>query len=139
MTEAPKTNAPPKPGVPSKAGDPPPQWAMRTYVLVLIYRGPTTFATDEENDAMQRAHLANNARLYAEGKMILAGPFRDKTDLRGIFLFDSESVEEVAGWCNEDPGIRSGWLRVEIHPWYSARGITIVPPPAPAEEARASS
>lgn len=131
MSDAPKSNAATRPGVPTKAGDPPPQWAMRTYVLVLIYRGPTKFESDEENDAMQRAHLANNARLYEEGKLILAGPFRDKTDLRGIFLFDSESVEEVAGWCNEDPGIRSGWLRVEIHPWYSARGITIVPP-APA-------
>lgn len=128
MSDAPKSNAATRPGVPTKAGDPPPQWAMRTYVLVLIYRGPTKFESDEENDAMQRAHLANNARLYEEGKLILAGPFRDKTDLRGIFLFDSESVEEVAGWCNEDPGIRSGWLRVEIHPWYSARGITIVPP-----------
>ena len=131
MSDAPKSNAATRPGVPTRAGDPPPQWAMRTYVLVLIYRGPTKFESDEENDAMQRAHLANNARLHEEGKLILAGPFRDKTDLRGIFLFDSESVEEVAGWCNEDPGIRSGWLRVEIHPWYSARGITIVPP-APA-------
>jgi len=128
MSDAPKSNAAPRPGVPTKAGDPPPQWAMRTYVLVLIYRGSTTFESDEENAAMQRAHLANNARLYEQGKLILAGPFRDKTDLRGIFLFDSESVEEVAGWCNEDPGIRSGWLRVEINPWYSARGITIVPP-----------
>ena len=35
---------------------------------------------------------------------------------------------DVAAWCNEDPGIRSGWLRVEIHPWFSARGITTVPP-----------
>lgn len=128
MSDAPKPNAATRSGVPTKAGDPPPQWAMRTYVLVLLYRGQTTFESDEENAAMQRAHLANNARLYEEGKLILAGPFRDKTDLRGIFLFDSESVEEVAGWCQEDPGIRSGWLRVEIHPWYSARGITIVPP-----------
>ena len=129
MTDAPKSGAAPRPGVPSESGDPPPQWAMRTYVMVFLYRGPTTFESEEENAAMQRAHLANNARLHEAGKLILAGPFRSKTDLRGIFLFDSESVEEVAGWCHEDPGIRSGWLRVEIHPWYSARGITIVPPP----------
>ena len=128
MSDIPKSNVTMKPGVPTKAGDPPPQWAMRTYVLVLIYRGPTKIENEEEAAAMQRAHLASNARLHEEGKLILAGPFRDKTDLRGIFLFDSESVDEVAGWCNEDPGIRSGWLRVEIHPWYSARGITIVPP-----------
>jgi uncharacterized protein YciI len=108
---------------------------MRSYVLVLIYRGPTQIEDEEEAAAMQRGHLASNARLYEEGKLILAGPFRDNTDLRGIFLFDSDSVEEVRGWCDQDPGIRSGWLRVEIHPWYSARGITIVPPVTAAPSA----
>lgn len=131
MSDAPKSNATSRPGVASKSGDPPPQWAMRTYVLALIYRGPNRIEDEAKAKEMRKAHLASNARLNEEGKLILAGPFRDNTDLRGIFLFDSESVEEVAEWCNGDPGIRSGWLRVELHPWYSARGITIVPP-APA-------
>ena len=116
------------PGVPSREGDPPPEWAMRTYVLVLLYRGPNRPADPEKADELQRLHLASNARLYEEGKLILAGPFLDKTDLRGIFLFDTDSVDQVREWCDSDPAIQYGMLRVEIHPWYSARGITIVPP-----------
>ena len=116
------------PGVPSPKGEPPPEWAMRTYVLVLLYRGPNRPDDPARANELQRLHLASNARLHEEGKLILAGPFLDKTDLRGIFLFDSESVDEVRGWCESDPAIREGMLRVEIHPWYSARGIAIVPP-----------
>ena len=118
------------PGVPSPHGEPPPEWAMRTYVLVLIYRGPNRPEDPERASELQRLHLASNARLHQEGKLILAGPFLDKTDLRGIFLFDSESVDDVRGWCDSDPAIAAGLLRVEIHPWYSARGISIVPPAA---------
>lgn len=120
------------PGVPSEKGDPPPEWAMRTYVLVLIHRGPYRPASDGERDRLLHEHLASNARLHAEGKLILAGPMRDDGDLRGIFLFDSASVEEVRGWCAGDPAIAAGVFRVEIHPWYSAKGITIVPPGAGA-------
>ncbi|MGE5177065.1 MAG: YciI family protein [Hyphomicrobiales bacterium] len=124
------------PGVPSEEGNPPPAWAMRTYVLVLIYRGPYAPATDEERDRLFHQHLASNARLHEEGKLILAGPMRDSGDLRGIFVFDSESPEEVEGWCAGDPAIAAGVFRIEIHPWYSAKGITIVPPSmsAPAED-----
>ena len=113
------------PGRPSTKGDPPPEWAMRTYVLGLIYRGPNRIADPKEAEELQRAHLANNARLYEEGKLILAGPFLDKTDLRGIFLFDLATVEEAKALCDTDPAVQAGTLRVELHPWYSATGIGI--------------
>ncbi len=112
-------------GVPSEKGDPPPEWAMRTYVLGLIHRGPNRVADPKEADELQRAHLANNARLHKEGKLILAGPFLDKTDLRGIFLFDLSTVEEAKALCDTDPAVKAGTLRVELHPWYSAKGIGI--------------
>jgi myo-inositol-1(or 4)-monophosphatase len=115
-------------GMPSPQGDPPPAHTMRTYVLGLIYRGPNRITDPEQADNLQRAHLANNLRLYEEGKLILAGPLRDDTDLRGIWVFDSESVEEAKALCDSDPAIQAGTLRVEVHPWYSAKGIGIVPP-----------
>jgi len=113
------------PGRPSKEGDPPPTWSMRTYVLALIYRGPNRIEDEKASAELQRAHLANNARLADEGKLILAGPFRDNTDLRGIWLFDAETVEQAQAWVDTDPAIRAGTLRVELHPWYSAKGIGI--------------
>ncbi|HEX7078025.1 MAG TPA: YciI family protein [Candidatus Eisenbacteria bacterium] len=116
------------PGIPSDKGEPPPEWAMRTYVLALLYTGPYKPRDPEESNRLFHAHLASNARLHREGKLILAGPMRDNTDLRGIFVFDSDSVDQVKAWCDGDPAIAAGVFRLEIHPWYSAKGITIVPP-----------
>ncbi len=112
-------------GVPSEKGDPPPEFAMRKYVVGFLFRGP--WPTEKgAADALQRAHLANNARLHKEGKLILAGPFLDNTDLRGIFVFDTDSVDSAREWCDSDPAVKAGSLRVELHPWYSAKGIGIV-------------
>jgi len=116
------------PGRPSLQGEPPPKWAMRTYVLVLLYRGPNPEPDPEKAAELQRGHLANSARWYAEGKLLVAGPFRDDTDLRGIWIFDSDSVDEVKALCDTDPAIRAGTLRVEIHPWYSAKGLMVARP-----------
>lgn len=116
------------PGRPSAKGDPPPELEMRTYVLALIYRGPTPESDPEKSQDLFRGHMANIARLHGEGKLILAGPMLDKTDLRGIFLFDLDSVEEARKLCDTDPAIRAGALRVELHPWYSAKGIGISAP-----------
>jgi myo-inositol-1(or 4)-monophosphatase len=112
-------------GRPSPKGDPPPEFEMRTYVLCLLYRGPTPAADPEVSKELFRGHMANIARLHEEGTLILAGPMMDKTDLRGIFLLDLDSVEEARKLCESDPAIQAGSLRVEIHPWYSAKGIGI--------------
>ena len=127
------TAGPSNPGTPSEKGDPPPSWAMRTYVIGFLFRGPNRITDEKAADDLQRAHLANIARLHKAGKIILAGPFRDDTDLRGLFLFDVATVEEAKALCDTDPAIQAGSLRVELHPWYSSKGIGIVGAPAAAE------
>lgn len=112
-------------GVPSKEGDPPPEWAMRQYVVGFLYRGPNPVEDPEESKRMMKGHLANIQRLHEEGKIILAGPYLSKTDLRGYFLFDTDDVEAAQSWCESDPAVAAGVFRVELHPWYSAKGIGI--------------
>ncbi len=126
------TASAPGAGVPSEKGDPPPEWAMRNYVLAFLYRGPNRVTDPKAAEELQGAHLANIARLHKEGRIILAGPFLDKTDLRGLFLFDVTSVEEAQALCDTDPAIQAGTLRVELHPWYSAKGIGILEKPTAA-------
>ena len=112
-------------GVPSKEGEPPPEWAMRQYVVAFLYTGPNPVEDPEESKRMMKGHLANIQRLHDEGKIILAGPYLSKTDLRGYFLFDTDDVEAAQAWCDSDPAIAAGVFRVDLHPWYSAKGIGI--------------
>ena len=100
----------------------PPQWDLKSYQMVFLYRGENRGQDSLETEKIQSAHLANIQRLMDEGKMIVAGPFLDNQDLRGIFIFDCESVDEVEDLLNTDPAIIAGRLRYEIRPWMTAKG-----------------
>jgi len=55
------------------------------------------------------------------GKIIVAGPFGDESNWRGLFIFDAKDQQEVAGYLKTDPAIESGRLSIEIHPWWTAK------------------
>lgn len=100
----------------------PPQWDLKSYQMVFLYRGENRDQDSLETEKIQSAHLANIQKLMDEGKMIVAGPFLDNQDLRGIFIFDCESVDEVEDLLNTDAAIIAGRLRYEIRPWMTAKG-----------------
>jgi uncharacterized protein YciI len=104
-------------------------YEMSHYVVAFLYRGPSWSAEETPESAkIQEAHLANIQRLADEKKLLLAGPFTDGGDLRGLFVLDVPTVDEAKALCDTDPAVRAGRLRVELHPWYSAKGITFVQP-----------
>jgi len=107
--------------------EPKPKTEMMTYYMVFLYRGDKwTPEKTAETEAIQKGHLANITKFHEEGKLILAGPFLDDKELRGIFVMKTNSYEETDSLCNTDPAVKAGRLKVEIKPWYSAKGITIV-------------
>jgi uncharacterized protein YciI len=99
-----------------------PKYEMKTYQMVFLYKGPNRDQDSTETMRIQEEHMANIQRLADEGKLIVAGPFLDDKDLRGVFVFDSESEEEVKDLVETDPAIIAGRLRYEIHPWMTAKG-----------------
>jgi uncharacterized protein len=101
-------------------------YVMRRYVMVLLYRGKKAHKYSKEEKAkIQAGHMENIGRLANEGKLLVAGPFGDDTDLRGIFILDCESVEEAEKLVNTDPAVIAGTLRMELHPWWTAKGTVI--------------
>ncbi len=102
---------------------------MTTYYMALLYRGPKWTAEETaETKQIQQGHMDNIVRMAGSGKLVLAGPFTDGGDLRGVFVFQSVSREEAEQLCANDPAVKAGRLRIELHPWYSAKGIRVNPP-----------
>ena len=120
---------------PARAAGPPPEWgAMTTYYVGFLYRGPKWTPEDTpELQRLQDQHLENIRRLALSGKLVLAGPFTDDGDLRGLFVFRVDSLAEARALCDGDPAVKAGRLRVELRPWYAAKGIRVVPVPDSAD------
>ncbi len=99
------------------------QYGMRQYVLAYLKKGPNRDLPEEESAQLQRAHLDNITRLAEEGKLVLAGPFMDDTDIRGIYIFAVASIEEAEKIALSDPAIQAGSLTLELHPWYGSAAL----------------
>ena len=57
------------------------------------------------------------------GDLIIAGPFMDDAEIRGIYIFNCSSVEKARELTQSDPAIQSGRLIMELHPWYGPAGL----------------
>jgi uncharacterized protein YciI len=98
-------------------------YGMRRYVMAFLKAGPNRSQDREEAAALQRAHLDNINRLAEEGSLVLAGPFLGDTEIRGIYIFAVESVEEARVLTESDPAIQAGSLEMELHPWYGSAAL----------------
>ena len=97
---------------------------MAQFWFGLIRRGEswTPEVTDEVMKT-QAEHLASIQRLVDEGKMLLAGPFGDGGELRGIFVYDVATKAEAEELVASDPAVASGRLSVELLPWWGPTAL----------------
>lgn len=99
------------------------QHGMKTYVMALLKKGPNRNQDSATAAKLQRDHLDNIFRLADQGKLIVAGPFMDDTELSGIYIFNVETIEEAKKLTDTDPAIKAGRLIMELHPWYGPAGL----------------
>jgi uncharacterized protein YciI len=97
---------------------------LTTAYLALLTRGAKwTPEKTPATEQLQKAHLANINRLAEMKKLVVAGPFGDDGQLRGIFVFKVASIDEARALTETDPAVQAGRLAIDIHPWLVPEGV----------------
>lgn len=102
------------------------EYGMKQYVLAYLKRGPNRNQDSATAAELQKKHLENIGRMADEGKLVIAGPFMDDTDVRGIYIFNVTTIEEAKALTESDPAIQAGRLTMELHPWYGSAALVLV-------------
>jgi uncharacterized protein YciI len=101
------------------------RFEMKEYYLVFLKRGSAEIKDTAVLSQLMKGHLAHLTRMYDEGKMSLCGPLGVENELRGICVYHIDNIDEVRRLAESDPAVKAGRLRVEVYPWYSAKGMIL--------------
>jgi len=102
------------------------QYGMKKYIFAFLYKGSNRDLSKEEANKLQMQHLQNIDRLAQEGKLALAGPFFGDDDLRGLYIFNVQTIAEAEALVNSDPSIQQKSLRMELKEWYGSAALMAV-------------
>lgn len=101
------------------------QGEMKTYYMVFLVKGDKRDQDSVTAAKIQKEHLEHLTKMANEGKMDIAGPFLDDTDVRGICIYNVATIEEAKSLAESDPAVKSGRLKVVVRPWYSMKGASL--------------
>jgi uncharacterized protein YciI len=77
--------------------------------------------------AMQRGHIDNFKRLFAEGRLFAAGPMRDPAGMkRGIVTVRASDLDELRGYFQPDEYVREGYMTLNAVPATPHKGLNTV-------------
>lgn len=99
------------------------EYGMKKYVIAFLKRGPNQGQDSTEAANLQRAHMDNINRLAEEGTLVMAGPFFGTDDLRGLYIFDVQSLGAADSLTRTDPAIQAGRLTMELKEWYGSAAL----------------
>ncbi|KAA3640718.1 MAG: hypothetical protein DWQ02_01640, partial [Bacteroidetes bacterium] len=97
-------------------------YGMKKYVMAFLKSGPNRSQDSLEASRLQRAHLDNISRMAEAGQLLVAGPFLDDGEIRGIYIFNG-TMEEARKLTETDPAIKAGRLEMELRPWYGPASL----------------
>lgn len=109
---------------PSAISEPETTQGMEQYTLVLLKSGEKWNPSALGFMDVIRQHHAVLQEMIEKGKIAVAGPFplSDPGELRGVTIF-RVGVEETAKLVRDDPTVKAGLLKTEIHPWITGKGV----------------
>ena len=101
-------------------------YLMKRYYMGFLKRVADKPALDSTKVVeIQMAHQNYMAQNIKDGTLLIAGPFGDDGDMRGIVIYDVATQEEAENIIKNDPAVKAGRLDIEIHPWWAAKGSVL--------------
>lgn len=98
-------------------------YGMRQYVFVILKTGKAKIENEERRSQLQAGHMKSIAGLAEAGKLVLAGPFIEGGEMRGVYVLDVKTLEEAAELVKTDPAIAAGLFDVELTRWYGSAAL----------------
>ena len=98
---------------------------MQQYFIAFLKRGPERSQDKAATDSLQALHMAHLGRMYEEGYADISGPFGDDGDIRGITIYNVPTLHMADSLANLDPSVQAGRLKIEVHPWWAAKGFPL--------------
>jgi uncharacterized protein YciI len=95
----------------------------RFSIALLILRPDRPHLDQEEEAALQDAHMAHLDDLHQAGYLLAAGPLLGGADeaFRGLTILNVEP-EKAQLLKEQDPAVRAGRFSVKVLPWMVPRG-----------------
>ncbi|TMC52648.1 MAG: hypothetical protein E6J20_10650 [Chloroflexi bacterium] len=96
----------------------------RYTISLLLLRPDAPQLSDEDEAALQDAHMSHLADLHEAGHLLAAGPVLGAPDreLRGFSILNVDP-ERVLELKSEDPAVKAGKYRVEAFQWLLPAGL----------------
>lgn len=92
--------------------------------FIFLETGRPTPDDREAVMAMQRGHIDNFKRLFAEGKLLAAGPMADPArSKRGLVVVRASTHAELMGYFQPDAYVREGYMQVKAVPALARRAV----------------
>ena len=97
---------------------------MEQYTLVLMKKGEKWKLDAPAFNLVVKEFPAFAKEMKDQGYLAVAGllPFNDPRELRAVAIF-RVGPEQTATLLKEDPDVKAGMLKPEIHPWATGKGV----------------
>lgn len=105
------------------------EYGMKMYVLAILKTGPAQITDKKITDSLFAGHMNNINRLAKEGKLTVAGPFKqNERNYRGIFILNVRTIEEASALVKTDPAVAAGIFDTELYNWYGSAALPMYLP-----------
>jgi uncharacterized protein YciI len=98
--------------------------AREQYTLVLLWRDEKWDPNADGFEDTQKQHIRYADRLAARDKIAVAGRIAggDSDLLRGLVIY-RVGPQETATLVADDPLVKAGFVKSEVHPWTTEKGV----------------